>query len=86
MGPHRSELREEAGELAVAARLEDISVRQSPLIKRNKKGDEKTYYRWLASWGSGKETKTVYLGSINKMSQSEALQKACRLKAEALSL
>lgn len=77
-------LREEAGELAVAARLEDISVRQSPLIKRNKKGEEKTYYRWLASWGSGKETHTVYLGSVNKISRDEALIKARRLKAAAL--
>ncbi len=66
------------------ARREDISVRQSPLVKRNKKGEEKTYWRWLASWGSGKETKTLYLGSVNKMSQAEALQRARRLKSEAM--
>ncbi len=66
------------------ARREDISVRQSPLVKRNKKGEEETYWRWLASWGSGKETKMVYLGSVNKMSQAEALQRARRLKSEAL--
>ncbi len=77
-------LREKAEKLAAVALLEDLTVRQSPLIKRNKKGEEKTYWRWLASWGSGKETKTVYLGSINKMSQAEALQKARGLKAEAL--
>ncbi len=74
-------LREKAEELAAVALLEDLTVRQSPLVKRNKKGGEKAYWRWVASWGSGKETKTVYLGSVSKMSQAEALEKARKMKS-----
>lgn len=38
------DLREEARELQMRARLEDITVRRNPLIKQNAKGEEKTYY------------------------------------------
>jgi hypothetical protein len=77
-------LREESRELQRQARLEDITVRQNPLIKRNAKGEEKTYYRWVCSWQEGNKTVTKYLGSCKKMSQAEALKKARKMKADAL--
>jgi hypothetical protein len=79
-------LREEARELQVLARLEDITVRQNPLIKRNAKGEEKTYYRWVCSWQEGDKTVTKYLGSCERMGQSEAFKKARNLKAKAFGL
>ena len=78
-------LKEEAGKLALSARLEDLTVREEPLVKRTKKG-EKTYYRWVASWREGAKTKKVYLGSSRKLSREEALQKARAMKAEALAI
>lgn len=78
------ELTDKARELADVARLEDVTVRQNPLTKRDKKGEERTYYRWVCSWQDGSKTVTKYLGSCQKMSQAEALEKARSLKAEAL--
>ena len=57
-------------------------VWKRPLIKRNKKGEEKIYYRWYCSWHDGNKTVTAYLGSCRKMSETEALEKAKRLKVE----
>lgn len=76
---------EEARDLQARARLEDITVRRNPIIKQTKKG-ERTYYRWVCSWHEGDKTVTKYLGSCKKMSQSEAMQKAKKMKAEALGL
>jgi hypothetical protein len=77
------ELHNEARELRAKARLEDITVRRNPIIKRTKKG-KRTYYRWVCSWQEGDKTITKYLGSCRKMSEAEALRKARKLKAEAL--
>lgn len=63
---------------------EDPRLWKRSLIKRNKKGEEKTYYRWYCSWHDGNKTITEYLGSCRKMSEVEALEKAKRLKAESL--
>lgn len=84
---HRAkELDKTASTLATHARLEDLTVRQAPITKRTKKG-EKTYYRWLCSWQEGSNrTITKYLGSVRKVSHAEALEKARKLKAEALGL
>lgn len=76
-------LREEAEGLKAKARLEDLTVREEPLVKQTKKG-ERTYYRWVASWREGGRCRHVYMGSCKRMSQAEALQKARRMKAEAL--
>ena len=76
-------LNEQAQELQGKARLEDLTVREEPLVKQTKKG-EKTYYRWVTSWRVGTRIKKVYLGSCRKMSQAEALRKAKKLKAPAL--
>jgi hypothetical protein len=63
---------------------EDPRVWKRPLVNRNKKGDEKTYYRWYCSWHDGNKTVTKYLGACSKMSEAEAIEKAKRLKAKAL--
>jgi hypothetical protein len=63
---------------------EEPRVWKRPRIKRNKKGEEKTYYRWYCSWHDGNKTVTAYLGSCRMMSETEALEKAKRLKSEAL--
>jgi hypothetical protein len=78
-------LQEQARELGELARLEDISVWEDCIVKQTKKG-EKKYGRWLAGWREGDKLRKVYLGSYKKMSQAEALEKAKRMKAEALGL
>lgn len=69
-----------AEDLDKEARLEDLTVRQNPLIKTIKNGEKRIYYRWIASWREGKKVRVVYLGSINKMSKDLALEKAKQLK------
>jgi hypothetical protein len=78
-------LQEQARELGELARLEDITVWEDCIVKQTKKG-EKKYERWLAGWREGDKLRKVYLGSYKKMSQAEALEKAKRMKAEALGL
>ncbi len=79
------ELKKEAKDLNQSARLEDITVRASPITKRTKNG-ERIYYRWLCSWQEGDKTVTKYLGSCKRMSEAEALQKARLMKTEALGI
>jgi hypothetical protein len=84
---HRAaELRKAADDLANAARLEDLSVIQEPLIKITKKGEKRTYYRWVASWREGDKIRKVYVGSCKKMSQADALKKARKMKAGVLGI
>jgi hypothetical protein len=66
------------------AEPEEPRIWKRPLIKRNKTGEQKTYYRWYCSWHDGKKTVRVYLGSCKKMSEAQALEKAKRLKVESL--
>jgi hypothetical protein len=40
----------------------------------------------MASWREGDKVQHVHLGSCKKMSQAEALEKARRVKAEALGI
>jgi hypothetical protein len=77
-------LREQASELKRRARLEDLTVKQEGLIKQTKKGEKRTYYRWVASWREGSRYRKVYLGSCRKLSQEAALRKAKAMKEEAL--
>jgi hypothetical protein len=58
---------------------EDPRVWKRPLVKQNKKGEEKIY-RWYRSWHDGKKTITKYLGSCRKMSEADALEKARKLR------
>ncbi len=61
-------------------RLEDVH----PWIMEKVKG-KKTYYYWMASWREGDKVRNVHLGSCKKLDEEAALEKARRLKAEALS-
>ena len=79
--------------IAMAENILDVLERSEPdepriwkraLIKRNKAGEEKTYYRWYCSWHNGKKIVRVYLGSCIKMSEVQATEKAKKLRAEAL--
>jgi hypothetical protein len=61
------------------ARLEDISVWE---MEKGKGG--KTYKYWMASWREGGRVRNVHLGSCRKVSRDQAIQKARKVKAEAL--
>lgn len=78
-------LKAEAEALKDQARLEDLHVWQMEKTKQTKEGP-KTYAYWMASWREGDKTRNVHLGSSGKMSQAEALQKASKMKAEALAI
>jgi len=80
------DMKKAAEDLNQSARLEDIGVRQNPITRKTKKGERRIYYRWVCSWQEGDKTITKYLGSCKMMSEAEALQKARKLKAEALGI
>jgi len=73
----------EAEALKLQARLEDLTVWKMEKVKMSKKGP-KTYTYWMASWREGDKTRNVHLGSAPKMDAEEALQKAQKIKAEAI--
>lgn len=56
------------------------------MIKTVRKGETKTYSYWYASWRVDTKVRNVYVGSVNKMSQKEALNKARKLKAKDLGI
>ena len=68
------ELKKAAKDLNQSARLEDITVRESPITKQTKNG-ERIYYRWLCSWQEGDKTVTKYLGSCKKNEPGRSLAK-----------
>ena len=53
------------------------------MVKQTGKGS-RTYTYWMASWREGDRTRNVHLGSCKKMDAEEALQKARKMKAEAI--
>ena len=67
------------------ARLEDLQVWEQKKVKDTKKG-AKAYTYYLASWRVGGKLRNVYLGSSQRMSREEALERARALKREALGL
>jgi hypothetical protein len=73
----------EAEALKLQARLEDLTVWQMEKVKQSRKGS-KTYTYWMTSWREGNKTRNVHLGSSKKMDAEEALQKARKMKAEAI--
>ena len=79
------ELKAEAEALKGAARLEDLHLWQMKKVKTTKNGS-RTYHYWMANWREEGKVQNVHLGSCEKMSQNEALQKARKLKAEALAI
>ena len=79
------ELKAEAEALEGAARLEDLTLWQMEKAKTTKKGS-KTYLYWMASWREGGKVRNVHLGSCRKVDHETALQKARKMKREALGL
>ena len=79
------ELNAEAEALEGAARLEDLTLWQMEKAKSTKKGS-KTYFYWMASWREGPKVRNVHLGSCKKVDHETALQKARKMKREALGL
>ena len=57
------------------ARIEDLHVWQMEKIK-----GKKTYTYWMASWRDGEKVHNVHLGSAKKLSKTEALEKARKMK------
>ena len=75
----------EAKDLKQQARLEDLHVCKMEKVKESSRGSKKYTY-WVASWRVDTEVRNVHLGSCKKLSRAEAIQKARKLKAEALGL
>ena len=78
-------LQAEVEALKGAARLEDRSVWVMEKAKTTKKGS-KTYGYWMASWREGDRVRNVHLGSCAKVDREAAMQKARKMKAEALGM
>ena len=53
------------------------------IIKTTKEGS-KTYTYWMATWREGGKTRNVHLGSSKRLSKQEALEKARKVKTDAL--
>ena len=79
------ELKAEAEALKGAARLEDLHLWQMEKTKSTKKGSQ-SYFYWMASWREGGKVRHVHLGSCRKVDRETALQKARKVKADALGL
>jgi len=75
----------DAKDLKQQARLEDLHVWEMEKVKNSEKLSKKYTY-WMASWREGTEVRNVHLGGCRKLSKAEAIQKARKLKAEALGL
>jgi hypothetical protein len=65
------------------AKLEDLTVWDMKKVNHSRKGS-KTYTYWMASWREGDRTRNVHLGSTRKIDAEAALQKAKKMKAEAI--
>ena len=73
----------EAEALKLQAKLEDLTVWDMKKVNHSRKGS-KTYTYWMASWREGDRTRNVHLGSTRKIDAEAALQKAKKMKAEAI--
>ncbi len=82
---HADMLKAEAEALKGAARLEDLHLWQMQKAKTTKKGTQ-SYLYWTASWREGGKVRHVHLGSCGKVDRETALQKARKMKREALGL
>ena len=72
----------EAAALKPLARLEDTSIfKVKKPIRKNK-----FKFYWFAAWIANGKRRNIYLGSCEKMNADIALQKARKLKIEALGL
>ncbi len=82
---HADMLKAEAVALKGAARLEDLHLWKMEKVKTTKKGSQ-SYFYWMASWREGGKVRHVHMGSCRKVDHETALQKARKLKAEALGI
>ena len=73
----------QAEALKLQSRLEDLTVWEIMKAKVTRKGT-KTYTYWMTSWREGNKTRNVHLGSSRKMDAETALQKARKMKTEAI--
>ena len=73
----------ESKALKPVARLEDLHVWQMEKTKTTKKGS-RSYLYWMANWREGRKVRNVHLGSCKKLDAEAALQKARKVKADAL--
>ena len=73
----------ESKALKPVARLEDLHVWQMEKTKTTKKGS-RSYLYWMANWREGGKVRNVHLGSCKKLDTEAALQKARKVKADAL--
>jgi hypothetical protein len=80
---HADELKAEAEDLKGAAWLEDLHLWQMEKTKSTKKGSQ-AYLYWMASWREGGKVRHTHLGSCRKVDHETALQRARKMKAEAL--
>ena len=78
-----AKLKTQAEALVLEAKLEDLTVRVVEKVKTTIKGS-KAYTYWTASWREGGKVHNVHLGSTRKLSRQAAMQKAWKMKAEAL--
>jgi hypothetical protein len=79
---NKKEILAEVLALKPLARLEDLSIFK---VKKQVRKNKFNFY-WFAAWMMGNNTRNVYLGNCTKMDAETALQKARKLKAEALGL
>jgi hypothetical protein len=82
---HADMLKAEAEALKGAARLEDLHLWQMEKSKTTKKGT-RSYFYWMASWREGGKVRHVHLGSCRRVDRETALQKARKVKREALGI
>jgi hypothetical protein len=75
----------DARNLKDSARLEDLHIWEMKKEKDTKKGVMTYSYR-MASWRERGRVRHAYLGSYRKISREAAMQKARKMKAEALGL
>jgi len=78
-------LQAEAEALKEAARLEDLSIWVMEKAKTTKKGS-RSYGYWMASWRVGDKVSNVHIGSCAKVDREAAMQKARKMKPEALGI
>jgi len=75
----------EALSLKNAARLQDLHLWRMDKTKASRKGRKKYEY-WMASWREGSKVRNFHIGSCKKLDHQAALQKARKIKAEALGI
>jgi hypothetical protein len=73
----------QADAVDLLAGLDDLHVSEIKTVKEGKKCS-KTYTYGMSSRREGNKTRNVHLGSSKKMDAEEALQKARKMKAEAI--